>query len=135
MAIDTHKDPFVAALQVLVAKALANGNCTISTVARSLNTSPRTIQRRLRSLGLSYLQVLDSVRCEQALTCLRDNELKSHQIATTLGYSHAGGFSRAFRCWTDMSPRQHRATITPAANEGSDGFRAAPDASKAGGNS
>lgn len=77
-------------------------------VAERLHMSPRTLQRRLRLLGVSFSDILDGLRRQKAEVMLRRGDYSLAQVAETLGYTDTTNFSRAFRRWTGMSPRRYR---------------------------
>jgi AraC-like DNA-binding protein len=76
-------------------------------VARALNQSPSTLQRRLRKEGTSYQTLLDSTRRELALHYLREGEHSIADVAFMLGFADQSNFTRAFRRWTGKTPRQY----------------------------
>lgn len=92
----------------LVAKLLTTGEPTIDTVARELNMSSRTLERRLSAQGLSYRRILDDIRQQLAERYLLDDRLGLSQITYLLGYSEPTAFNRAFRRWTGSTPTQFR---------------------------
>ncbi len=92
----------------LVANLLTTGEPTIDIVARELNMSSRTLERRLSALGLSYRRVLDDIRRQLAERYLADERLGLAQITYLLGYSEPTAFNRAFRRWTGATPTQFR---------------------------
>ncbi len=77
--------------------------------AALLSFSARTLRRKLQERGLSYLQIVDEVRAGLARTQLRSSRSSVETIATGMGFSDATSFSRAFKRWTGVSPRQFRA--------------------------
>jgi AraC-like DNA-binding protein len=110
-----------------VRRALASrvGGCDtrIQTVARTLATSARSLQRRLAAAGVSYQQLLDLARKAAAERYLTDAPLSISEVAYLLGYSEPAAFTRAFRRWNDETPQafrlrqrseQHRMTRSPA---------------------
>jgi AraC-like DNA-binding protein len=96
-----------------------SGDLSISQVARHLATSPRTLQRSLSRHGITYRELVDSVRREIALVMLVETNLPVHKIATRLGYRTPSAFSRAFARWTGQAPcvaRRRGAAIGAAAS-------------------
>jgi AraC-like DNA-binding protein len=87
-----------------IARACATGEASVGHVARRLHVSPRTLQRRLADEGTSLKAVLDEVRREIALTCLRDRGMHAGEVAALLGFSDSSAFHRAFRRWTGVAP-------------------------------
>ncbi|MDJ0541965.1 MAG: helix-turn-helix transcriptional regulator, partial [Microcystis sp. M53603_WE2] len=68
----------------------------------------RTLQRRLGEEGLTYTQVVEKIRFEQAVLWLQEPQIKLIDIAMELGYSDTAHFTRAFKRWTGLSPRDFR---------------------------
>jgi AraC-like DNA-binding protein len=81
-----------------------SGELSIARVATHLGTSPRTLQRNLSRHGITYRELVDSVRREIALVMLVETNLPVHTIATRLGYRTPSAFSRAFTRWTGQAP-------------------------------
>jgi AraC-like DNA-binding protein len=52
--------------------------------------------------------MVEQSRFEIAAALLRDTDLKVQEIATRLGYSSPGGFSRAFARWAGCAPSVFR---------------------------
>jgi AraC-like DNA-binding protein len=77
-------------------------------IAQALNIHPRTLQRRLQSEGLSYAQILGSVRHDLACEMLSGSVMDIESVAATLGYSDRRSFTSAFLKWQGMSPREYR---------------------------
>jgi AraC-like DNA-binding protein len=80
----------------------------IGDVANALNTSIRTLSRKLREENTSFREVADELRKETAVRYLRDTELTVEGIAELLGFSDAANFRHAFRRWTSAAPSQFR---------------------------
>jgi AraC-like DNA-binding protein len=85
----------------------AGGVRPVSTIARELSMSARTLKRRLADEGTSYSALLEDRRRLRAVELL-GSELTIEQIAAELGYSDPANFTRAFRRWTGKSPREAR---------------------------
>jgi AraC-like DNA-binding protein len=96
-------------IEHLVATHLPSGTITNQHVARELGMSPRTLARRLDSLGTSFGQILDGVRHQLALRYLGEPNARASQIAYLLGYSEPSAFNHAFRRWTGVSPSEFAA--------------------------
>jgi len=87
---------------------LAERDSGIERAARSLGTTPRTLQRRLAAEGTRYQSVGESVRREAAEGYLTDTSLSAGEVAYLLGYSEPAAFHRAFRRWEGMTPADFR---------------------------
>ncbi|MEM9724765.1 MAG: AraC family transcriptional regulator ligand-binding domain-containing protein [Pseudomonadota bacterium] len=81
----------------------------IGSIAQSMNTSPRTLRRRLDAAGESFIALQQETRFAQAKEYLRASTLPIAKIADILGYSEPGNFTTAFKRWSDgVSPRRFR---------------------------
>jgi len=98
----------VSELRRALARRVAGGDTRLSTVARDLGTSTRTLQRRLAVAGASYQGVLDQSRCEAAERHLGDGSLSIAEISWLIGYSEPSAFHRAFKRWQGVSPQAFR---------------------------
>jgi AraC-like DNA-binding protein len=87
---------------------LKGGKVMLEEVASQLCMSKRTLQRRLSELNVEFNEVVEDVRQAQAIECVRHSTLSLTEIAMSLGYNEASSFSRAFRRWTGLTPRQFR---------------------------
>lgn len=91
-----------------IRQTLFAGEPALEAVAEQLGMSSWTLQRHLRDQGLSFSALVDKVRCELATHYLSQQQLPISALAPLLGYSEASAFSRAFRRWFGVSPRQWR---------------------------
>lgn len=99
----------------LLSSQLSQGEPDRNQLARALNLSERTLQRRLADEGSSYQQLLNDTRRQLAERHLRDGQLAATEIALLLGYSEPSVFFRAFRQWTGLTPGEYRSQCKPAA--------------------
>ncbi|KAB8141697.1 AraC family transcriptional regulator [Chloroflexia bacterium SDU3-3] len=99
----------------LVRARLAGQQPSVSSIARELHMSARTLQRRLADEGQTFQHVIEQVRHELAQQYLRESSLDLSEIAFLLGYQEANSFHRAFSQWEGSSPGQWRATQQHAA--------------------
>jgi AraC-like DNA-binding protein len=97
------------AVENAIAPLLPHGKAGIGEIAPQLGMSPRTLERRLRSEGLTFGGILSELRCDLAKRYLREEDLPISKIAWLLGYQDAGGFTHAFKRWTGKTPREARA--------------------------
>lgn len=91
-----------------VRQQLLAGEPSLEDVAEQMGLASWSLQRRLREQGLTFSQLVDRVRCEMATHYLRQQQLPISELAPLLGYSETSAFSRAFRRWFGVSPRQWR---------------------------
>ena len=98
---------FATSLRWLIKGYLAE--ClTVYDYAELLGISERTLQRRLLSAGTSYKKLLDQARFEVARERLAKQNTSVTDLAFDLGYGELGNFTRAFKRWAGVSPRQFR---------------------------
>lgn len=97
-----------AALKGLISAYLPAGSVKLDVIAEMAEIRPRTLQRHLAQLELSFSDLVDQVRFEKASKLLRESDLKSVEIAFETGYTDASHFSRAFRRMAGSSPREYR---------------------------
>lgn len=82
--------------------------CDRKSVARLVNLSERSLQRRLAEAGVTFQQLRDQIRADIALKYLRQSNLRAAQVGEILGYSEPAAFSRAFRRQHGFTPSQAR---------------------------
>jgi AraC-like DNA-binding protein len=96
-----------AAIGVLVKQLLRYGHTTVENIAARQHISVRTLQRRLRDWGFSFEEIVDDVRRTEAIRHIIAGENSAMEIAFLLGYSDQAHFTRAFKRWTGLSPREY----------------------------
>jgi AraC-like DNA-binding protein len=99
---------FVGSLKQLIRALLPQGYPDITFVADVSGMSVRSYQRKLAAACLSHSQLVDQVRFELAVNLLEQPEVQLIQIAADLGYADPANFTRAFKRWTGVSPREFR---------------------------
>jgi AraC-like DNA-binding protein len=88
-----------------VTECLPGGYPSARRVSEKVGTSVRTLHRKLSEQGLTYQDVVDSVRRETSIVLLERGDLTVTEISFLLGFSDVSSFRRAFRRWTGRSPR------------------------------
>jgi AraC-like DNA-binding protein len=89
----------------------------IALAAEIFGMSPRTLQRRLQNLGLTYRQLIETTRFELAAELLCSTDARIIDIAAMLGYDDQSNFGRSFRRYTGTSPGRFRAVNSCQSNE------------------
>jgi len=92
----------------LIKEALMSGDCSIERVSKVIAVNKRTLQRKLKSQGTSYQELLDEVRFNVACNYLRESTGSLASLAHLLCYSKLSAFSSAFRNRFGLSPRAWR---------------------------
>ncbi|EIT67908.1 MULTISPECIES: AraC family transcriptional regulator [Hydrocarboniphaga] len=80
----------------------------LATMARHLNTSERTLKRRLQGEGTSFRLLIENRRRAWARELLREGELSVSAIAERLGFADVSSFSQAHKRWHGVSPKARR---------------------------
>ncbi len=94
----------LANVRVAVRVLLPLGEPSLATVAARLGLGERTLQRRLRSAGVTFRALVDDVRREHAVAQLAMPGVSVAEVAFSLGFSGTSAFHHAFRRWTGLSP-------------------------------
>lgn len=79
----------------------------IDEVACQLHLTPQTLHRSLKREGTSYQRIKDGIRRDIAVTRLVKDRMPVNQVAEIVGFSEARSFTRAFKHWTGLSPREY----------------------------
>ncbi|WNC73958.1 helix-turn-helix transcriptional regulator [Thalassotalea psychrophila] len=77
-------------------------------VPEKIGLSLRQIQRRLAKEGTNYKEIIARIRFEFAKEWLLNFDYKITDIATALNYSSPGHFTRAFKQWSGITPKDYR---------------------------
>lgn len=94
-------------VQMMLREA-SDGQPTLQELARILNLSARTLERRLAREGHGFRDIERHVRHERACELLRAGGLSVTRIAYELGYSDTANFTRAFRREAGITPSAYR---------------------------
>jgi AraC-like DNA-binding protein len=99
---------FLGSVRRHIEANLAFGRANLETVAKALNLSPRTLNRRLTEAKTSFSELLAAARRDHARTLIANPEMTFTEVALLLGYNEQSSFNRAFRQWFDASPSEWR---------------------------
>lgn len=91
-----------------IGRTLPDTTPTLASIGRSLGMSRRTLQRRLSERGVTFGQILDSVRRDAALRAITRPGTSVHEVALSCGFDDVKALRRAFRRWTGRSPSEYR---------------------------
>lgn len=97
-----------ARVRRLLVEALADGPPSADLVAKRLGVSTRSLRRRLADEGTSFHSLVEDTRNALAQQYLNDPKLTVSEIAFLVGFSALSPFQRAFRRWTNLTPREFR---------------------------
>ena len=81
---------------------------SLDDVASAINLSSRTLRRKLDNESTSFRALVEEERKQMASQLLISSDMKIDELAAHLGYTDTSSFTRAFRRWSDCSPRDYR---------------------------
>ncbi|OMG74348.1 AraC family transcriptional regulator [Burkholderia ubonensis] len=73
-------------------------------IAALLNTSERTLKRRLQEEGACFRDISNAVRKARAQALIDEGRLSIKEIAQALGFCDVSSFSQAYKRWTGAAP-------------------------------
>jgi AraC-like DNA-binding protein len=81
---------------------------SLARLAKTLQTSTRTLRRELQKMHTSYKALVDESRRMRAEAWMKGTSMPVEQLATSLGFSTVGSFRRAYKRWTGKTPSAAR---------------------------
>lgn len=93
---------------IKILEFLADGPPNQQQIADAMNVSNRTLQRKLKDEGTSFMDLLSDTRLQLARRYLGHPGRSVVETAYLLGFSEPSTFSRAFKRWTGSSPADYR---------------------------
>ena len=103
-----QRDDIVSRTKLAISDSLPSGNYTSEAVAAELHMSQRSLQRKLSAENTTFRELVEVVRQELAESYLADGSTTLMEISYLLGFSAQSAFSRAFKRWTGLTPREFR---------------------------
>ena len=98
-----------------IARDYADEGLSLGSVARSIATSQRQLQRVFAEHGTSFRRELQRVRMTRAAELLGEGGLPVAAVAQAVGYRQPAQFSKAFRRHHGRPPSELRGTARPLA--------------------
>ncbi len=102
---------FSEKVQRMQHQLLLSGSTLSSTIAKLFGISERSLRQQLQVEGTNMQKILAKIRFELSQQLLQETQLPISEIAAALCYTDPAVFSRAFRSWTGVSPRQWRSKL------------------------
>lgn len=96
-------------LATLIAESYFGHNPNTETISASLNINPRTLQRYLCRNKTSLKQIIEHNKFTVAKSLLLQENTTIEEVSTLLGYVEPGNFTRAFKRWSKLTPKQFKA--------------------------
>lgn len=99
---------FVADVRHTIRRTMAHDQAKAGHIAQLLGLHERTLGRRLQAQGTTFMDVRVEVIFAMARQLLGNSRLSLREIGTSLGYTSASAFIRAFTQWSGQTPQQWR---------------------------
>ena len=80
----------------------------IEKAAKLLNTSKRTLQRKLKSLNTNFKKIEYQIQLRLSKTYLEESEKTIDEISYLLGFSESSAFIRFFKEQTKLTPMEYK---------------------------
>ena len=82
---------------------------TLEEASAQVNLSPNYLSKIFKEKsGMGFAEYLNNVRMKKAAELLLDISYKHYEIADLIGYDNPKNFSRAFKQYYQMTPREFR---------------------------
>jgi AraC-like DNA-binding protein len=107
-ALDADCEATLASRVLSLLETEGNFGAPLSKAAALLGYSPRSLRRELEETGTSYRILMEQVRESRARQLLAGSARSIQAIAYELGYEAPSNFSRSFKRWTGVSPKEYR---------------------------
>ncbi len=102
------KSGFVAAVNTVLDRKLADDSFTIDELASSMAMSRRSLQRRLKQFGITFSNLKNSRRIVRAREALTETDISVDDLAESLGFVNGHSFRQFFKKNTGMTISQFR---------------------------
>ncbi len=99
---------FIGALRSTIALHLDKENLDVEYIAGLVGYSKQMLQRKLKSQGTTLSKEIATLKKERAIDMLVNTTVYISAIAEALGFSNQASFTRAFKSWTNQTPREYR---------------------------
>jgi AraC-like DNA-binding protein len=106
---NNNEEPFSEVVGRVLHAAILTGHPTEDRVAELFAMHSRTLRRRLKQCGTTFEELLEQTRFFTAKQLLGETRMPVSRIASALGYTDAGTFTRALRRWRGSTPSRWRA--------------------------
>lgn len=79
---------------------------SLEAVAANFSLSTRSLQRKLKEEGVTFLEIVEEVRKALAVNFLSSGHHSVKDVSNRLGYNEPSAFVRAFKRWTNLTPAE-----------------------------
>jgi len=102
------KDDLIHVIRNKIYQTLPLGAPSQTEIAQQLCMSLRNLQRKLKSKGSSYKEILEQTRKQLAIEYIKQDHLSLSEMGYLVGFASIGNFNRAFKRWTGTTPGRYR---------------------------
>lgn len=106
--LQRNHDAFADQARTQLTALIRRGQASREKLAAALNMSPRHLGRRLEEEGMSYRQLLNTLRQQLVEQFLLDEQQSVEAVAKQLGFTESQSFVRWFRKLTGTTPGRFR---------------------------
>jgi AraC-like DNA-binding protein len=106
-----HSGAWRVKVENAIAPLLPHGQAKMEEIAKRLGVSRRSLTRLLASEGCTFGGILDALRLDLAKSYLREQNLRTSEVAWLLGFAEVSAFSHACRRWTGKTPKQLQSAV------------------------
>ncbi len=104
-------DNFSSIVSVHILNLLPDGKATQTEIAKIMNMSIRTLQRKLEQEDIMFNDLVETVRLNLAKQYLEQEWRNIGEIAYLLGYTEPSNFSRSFKRLMGITPATYRDSV------------------------
>ena len=101
---------YLGMLQSMLRSYMSEGYVSQQVAAELMNTSVRTLTRRLSDYSLTYGELIDGVRFNAAKNLLQNPDMRIGDVAHSVGFKDQADFTRMFHRVGGLSPKEFRIT-------------------------
>jgi AraC-like DNA-binding protein len=101
-----HSGAWRLKVENAIVPLLPHGQAKMEEIAKRLGVSRRTLARLLASEWCTFGGILDALRLDLAKSYLREQNLRTSEVAWLLGFGEVSAFNHACRRWTGKTPKE-----------------------------
>lgn len=100
-------------VQTLLMPMLHMGDPSMDTIASKMGLNRSALVGLLKAEAATFEKVVDELRHRMALEYLNGKKVSVNETAYLVGFSETVAFSRAFKRWTGLNPREYTGRTSP----------------------
>ncbi len=106
-----QNDGLTASLEAILNSLSPKNTINLELISEIMDVAPRTLQRRLSGEDKTLSGIVDQWRMKTSIHLLENTNLMVKEISERVGYSDDSNFERAFRRWTQTTPKRFRQSL------------------------